>query len=45
VRVSCLERLPEVEFNLRRGTSTNTYLLKVGGWLRGFQLRGGVQGG
>lgn len=31
VRVVCAERLPEVEFNLRRGTTTNSYLLKGAG--------------
>ncbi|KAL4448068.1 hypothetical protein ABPG75_005287 [Micractinium tetrahymenae] len=31
VRVACAERLPEVEFNLRRGTTTNSYLLKGAG--------------
>lgn len=29
LRVACTARLPEVEFNLRRGTTTNSYLLKV----------------
>lgn len=31
MRVVCAERLPEVEFNLRRGTTTNSYLLKASG--------------
>ncbi|PSC76351.1 flavin oxidoreductase [Micractinium conductrix] len=31
LRVACTARLPEVEFNLRRGTTTNSYLLKGAG--------------
>ncbi|KAI7837260.1 hypothetical protein COHA_008874 [Chlorella ohadii] len=31
IRVSCSERLSEVEFNQRHGTTTNAYLLKSGG--------------
>ncbi|EFN57640.1 hypothetical protein CHLNCDRAFT_57191 [Chlorella variabilis] len=30
VRVSCSDRLPEVEYNQRHGTTTNAYLLKSG---------------
>ncbi len=39
LRVACAERLPEVEFNLRRGTTTNSYLLKASGgaWGEGCQ--------
>jgi hypothetical protein len=33
VQVICRERLPEVEFNQRHGTTSNAYLLKV--WARG----------
>jgi hypothetical protein len=29
VRVACRDRLPEVEFNQRHGTTSNAYLLKV----------------